>query len=120
MKFLDLLTTYKPKTKLPSLFSSIPCFSCECVRGYKGKTCQEMEFCQLQDCPMGSTCRNLNDGYECIANATFNGVNSSLSYSLGSDDTSSSESPLSTNFNSMEITFRYVLSLKKFLICNVV
>ncbi|XP_052127342.1 protein crumbs isoform X1 [Frankliniella occidentalis] len=81
-------------------------FSCECVRGYKGKTCQEMEFCQLQDCPMGSTCRNLNDGYECIANATFNGVNSSMSYSLGSLETSSSESPLATSYNSIAITYR--------------
>ncbi|PNF36740.1 Protein crumbs [Cryptotermes secundus] len=57
-------------------------FSCECPRGYKGKMCQEMEFCQLQNCPLGSTCQNLDNGYECIANATFDGHNTSLSYSL--------------------------------------
>lgn len=57
---------------------------------------------------MGSTCRNLNDGYECIANATFNGVNSSLSYSLGSLESSSSESPISTSYNSIDINYRYV------------
>jgi protein crumbs len=44
--------------------------------------CQEMEFCQLQNCPLGSTCQNLDNGYECIANATFDGRNMSLSYSL--------------------------------------
>lgn len=77
-------------------------FICECVRGYKGKTCQEMEFCQLQDCPKGSTCRNLNDGYECISNATFNGVNSSLSYSLESQDPLGSESTV----NSVDIMYR--------------
>ena len=39
--------------------------------GYKGKECQEMEFCQLQDCPAGSECRNLNHGYECVSNITI-------------------------------------------------
>lgn len=55
-------------------------FSCQCPRGYTGKTCQEMEFCQLQDCPEGSKCQNLDDGYECIANVTFNGYNTSFTY----------------------------------------
>lgn len=30
-----------------------------------------MEFCQVQDCPEGSECRNLNHGYECVANVTL-------------------------------------------------
>ncbi|XP_033227185.1 protein crumbs isoform X3 [Belonocnema kinseyi] len=55
-------------------------FWCKCPRGYTGKTCQEMEFCQLQDCPIGSKCQNLDDGYECLANATFDGVSTSFSY----------------------------------------
>nr|CAD7398371.1 unnamed protein product [Timema cristinae] len=55
-------------------------YRCVCPRGYKGKMCQEMEFCQLQDCPTGSTCRNLDDGYECVANFTFDGRNSSLGF----------------------------------------
>ncbi|XP_016838846.1 protein crumbs isoform X2 [Nasonia vitripennis] len=55
-------------------------FWCQCPRGYTGKTCQEMEFCQLQDCPSGSKCQNLDDGYECIANATFDGVGTSFTY----------------------------------------
>lgn len=45
--------------------------SCICSVGYKGKKCQEMEFCQVQDCPTGSECRNLNHGYECVANITL-------------------------------------------------
>ncbi|XP_043274627.1 protein crumbs isoform X2 [Venturia canescens] len=55
-------------------------FRCQCPRGYTGKTCQEMEFCQLQDCPSGSTCQNLDDGYECMANATFDGLNNYFTY----------------------------------------
>ncbi|KAI4495639.1 hypothetical protein M0802_008474 [Mischocyttarus mexicanus] len=58
-------------------------FWCQCPRGYTGKTCQEMEFCQLQDCPTGSKCQNLDDGYECIANATFNGNTTSFTYVYG-------------------------------------
>ncbi|VVC29041.1 Hypothetical protein CINCED_3A018849 [Cinara cedri] len=50
-------------------------FTCNCTVGYKGKQCQEMEFCQLQDCPKGSQCRNLNHGYECVANVTLDGQN---------------------------------------------
>lgn len=42
-----------------------------------------MEFCQLQDCPSGSQCRNLDDGYECVANITLRGLKSDLlSYTL--------------------------------------
>lgn len=42
-----------------------------------------MEFCQLQDCPTGSQCRNLDDGYECVANVTLRGTkNDLLSYNL--------------------------------------
>ncbi|XP_044596826.1 protein crumbs isoform X1 [Cotesia glomerata] len=55
-------------------------FWCQCPRGYTGKTCQEMEFCQLQDCPQGSKCQNLDGGYECIANATFDGTSTSFTY----------------------------------------
>jgi hypothetical protein len=55
-------------------------FWCQCPRGYTGKTCQEMEFCQLQDCPSGSKCQNLDDGYECVANATFDGIGTSFTY----------------------------------------
>ncbi|XP_049888024.1 protein crumbs [Pectinophora gossypiella] len=57
-------------------------YSCACPRGYKGKQCTEVEFCQLQDCPLNSHCRNLDGGYECVSNATFDGVNTTLSYRL--------------------------------------
>lgn len=47
-------------------------FNCICTRGHKSKTCSEKEFCQLKTCPSQSECRNLNNGYECVANRTFN------------------------------------------------
>ncbi|KAJ0180839.1 hypothetical protein K1T71_002924 [Dendrolimus kikuchii] len=38
-------------------------YTCACPRGYKGKQCAEVEFCQLQGCPLNSHCRNLDNGY---------------------------------------------------------
>lgn len=38
------------------------CHRCQCPRGYKGKQCSEVEFCQLQGCPLNSHCRNLDVG----------------------------------------------------------
>ncbi|XP_068155556.1 protein crumbs isoform X3 [Drosophila tropicalis] len=49
-------------------------YSCTCPNGYKGKDCQEIEFCQLVRCPGNSTCQNLDDGYECLTNITFTGL----------------------------------------------
>ncbi|CAO1412778.1 unnamed protein product [Diamesa serratosioi] len=48
-------------------------FSCNCTRGYKGKFCQDIQFCELQTCPGDSKCQNLDDGYDCITNMTFQG-----------------------------------------------
>ncbi|XP_017848207.1 protein crumbs isoform X3 [Drosophila busckii] len=48
-------------------------YSCKCPNGYKGKDCQEIEFCQLVTCPGDSKCQNLDDGYECLTNITFTG-----------------------------------------------
>jgi len=64
-----------------------------------------VEFCQLQDCPFGSTCRNLNDGHECVANATFNGVNATLTYDLMFPDKLDEFSPPLT-LDSVDIQFR--------------
>ncbi|CAG9133694.1 unnamed protein product [Plutella xylostella] len=57
-------------------------FTCTCPRGYKGKTCGDVEFCQLQACPLNTRCNNLDGGYECVSNATFDGVNTTLAYQL--------------------------------------
>lgn len=51
-----------------------------CTRGFKGKDCTEQEFCELEGCPEDALCRNLEDGYECIANATFDGETPPLFY----------------------------------------
>ncbi|XP_069963928.1 protein crumbs isoform X3 [Bactrocera oleae] len=48
-------------------------YVCTCPNGYKGKNCQEIEFCQLVQCPGNSKCQNLDDGYECLTNITFKG-----------------------------------------------
>ncbi|XP_045615647.2 protein crumbs [Procambarus clarkii] len=56
-------------------------FVCSCTVGYKGKTCEDREYCAIYECPEGSECYNLDDGYECLANLTLNGVNSFISYS---------------------------------------
>ncbi|XP_044019722.1 protein crumbs isoform X2 [Aphidius gifuensis] len=55
-------------------------FWCQCPKGYTGKTCEEMQFCQLQECPINSTCQNLDGGYECTAHATFDGIQTLYSY----------------------------------------
>lgn len=48
-------------------------FICDCPRGYKGKECQDTQFCEMQSCPGEATCQNLEDGYECLSNTTFQG-----------------------------------------------
>lgn len=55
-------------------------FECACPIGYKGKTCEDREYCAIYQCPEGSQCANLEDGYECLANLTLSGTNSSASY----------------------------------------
>lgn len=77
-------------------------YRCQCSRGFKGKDCMELEFCELEEktCPENSKCRNLEDGYECITNATFNGEMPPLLYNLAHS------SVKELNFDSLEITYR--------------
>lgn len=48
-------------------------FVCICPRGYKGKYCQDIQFCELNQCPGEGVCQNLDDGFECLTNMTFQG-----------------------------------------------
>ncbi|KAI8429386.1 hypothetical protein MSG28_000030 [Choristoneura fumiferana] len=80
-------------------------YTCVCPRGYKGKQCAEVEFCQLQACPLNSHCRNLDGGYECISNATFDGVNTTLSYRLRIPRSAGAPPPLDLP-DSITITYR--------------
>ncbi|KAK2721506.1 protein crumbs-like [Artemia franciscana] len=70
-------------------------FRCQCPLGLKGKTCDELEFCSIYQCPGNSTCENLIDGYECLTPATFNGVNATLTYQ-----------PILNNISINSITFK--------------
>uniref|UniRef100_A0A4W2I6P4 Protein crumbs homolog 1 n=1 Tax=Bos indicus x Bos taurus TaxID=30522 RepID=A0A4W2I6P4_BOBOX len=48
-------------------------FSCSCPVNTAGKACQELRWCELGPCPPGAQCLRLPRGFECIANAVFNG-----------------------------------------------
>lgn len=55
---------------------------CDCPIGYKGKTCEDREYCAVFQCPAAAgRCANLDDGFECLANLTLSGANSSLTFS---------------------------------------
>ncbi|XP_066501005.1 protein crumbs homolog 2b [Hoplias malabaricus] len=53
-------------------------FLCSCPLNYTGKTCNTRVWCVSDPCVMGSQCVDLPDGYECLANATFE--NNALKY----------------------------------------
>lgn len=62
-------------------------FLCICPRGYKGRYCQDIQFCELNKCPGESICQNLDDGFECISNTTFRkNENMPLTYSFHRND----------------------------------
>ena len=64
-----------------------------------------MEFCAIHDCPSGGICQNLNDGYECLSSATFNGVNNTIDYaSVGIDPAAVSAS--ASGMHNISFSFR--------------
>ncbi|XP_042205015.1 protein crumbs-like [Homarus americanus] len=75
-------------------------FLCTCTVGFKGKTCEDREYCAIYECPQGSECVNLDDGYECLANLTLNGVNSSMTYSPNFRNPPSQISEITLNYRS--------------------
>ncbi|XP_068222449.1 protein crumbs isoform X2 [Palaemon carinicauda] len=75
-------------------------FNCTCTFGFKGKTCEDREYCALYQCPSGSECINLDDGYECVANLTLNGVDSSLSFLPRFNNTPSQITDVMINYRS--------------------
>nr|CAH7754904.1 unnamed protein product [Callosobruchus chinensis] len=77
-------------------------YRCICPRGYKGKVCNELEFCELEGCPQGSLCKNLEDSFECISNSTFNGLQNPMKYTLAMFDKETN----SVVFDSLEVNYR--------------
>ncbi|XDV49612.1 hypothetical protein PO909_018826 [Leuciscus waleckii] len=46
-------------------------FVCSCPLNFSGKTCDTRVWCVSDPCDSGTQCVDLPDGYECLANATF-------------------------------------------------
>ncbi|XP_071747876.1 protein crumbs isoform X2 [Lepeophtheirus salmonis] len=63
-------------------------YHCSCPKGYRGRNCDEKEYCFWYKCPGNSTCKSLKDGHECLTNATFNGINSTVSFTPSLEDNS--------------------------------
>lgn len=55
-------------------------YSCACMTGNKGKNCSELDFCLNTQCPGESTCVDLDDGFECVTPATFDGISNYVQY----------------------------------------
>ncbi|KAM5125119.1 LOW QUALITY PROTEIN: protein crumbs homolog 1-like [Callospermophilus lateralis] len=53
-------------------------FSCSCPANTAGKACEEVRWCELTPCPPSAQCRLVPKGFECIANAVFNGQSNEI------------------------------------------
>lgn len=79
-------------------------FVCICPRGYKGKYCQDIQFCEIHKCPGQGVCQNLDDGFECLTNTTFQGdENRPLMFTYVS---MANEQRQSNKLSVLEITYR--------------
>ena len=81
-------------------------YRCECKDGWKGRNCKDKEYCFWNKCPGKSTCVSLLDGYECLTNATFNGISTSVSFKPENFPNSSYSAALSLTQNTIKVTFR--------------
>lgn len=79
-------------------------FVCICPRGYKGKYCQDIQFCEIHKCPGKAVCQNLDDGFECITNMTFQGQeNKPMVFNYVPNST---QSKITTKSSTLEISYR--------------
>uniref|UniRef100_A0A8I3W4F5 Protein crumbs homolog 1 n=1 Tax=Callithrix jacchus TaxID=9483 RepID=A0A8I3W4F5_CALJA len=53
-------------------------FFCSCPANTSGKACEEAQWCGLSPCPPRAQCQLVPQGFECIANAVFNGQSSQI------------------------------------------
>uniref|UniRef100_A0A4W3IZN4 Crumbs cell polarity complex component 2 n=1 Tax=Callorhinchus milii TaxID=7868 RepID=A0A4W3IZN4_CALMI len=49
-------------------------YQCLCPKEFSGKACEDKVWCETVLCPAGSQCGDIPGGYECHANATFQGA----------------------------------------------
>ncbi|KAL4609344.1 protein crumbs 2-like [Arapaima gigas] len=61
-------------------------FMCFCTVNFTGRTCETHMWCPSKPCAKGGRCVDLPDGYECIAEATFE--NNNLQYTANGSLTS--------------------------------
>lgn len=79
-------------------------FVCVCPRGYKGRHCQDIQFCEIHKCPGQGVCQNLDDGFECLTNTTFQGdENRPLMFSYVA---MANEARETNKLSTLEITYR--------------
>nr|XP_020640280.1 protein crumbs homolog 1 [Pogona vitticeps] len=55
-------------------------FTCTCPPNTAGKACEEVKWCELGPCPHEAQCQLVHQGFECVANAIFNGRSSAIFY----------------------------------------
>ncbi|XP_045392469.1 protein crumbs homolog 1 [Lemur catta] len=53
-------------------------FSCSCPAHAAGRACEEARWCGLSPCPPAAQCQPVPQGFECIANAVFDGQSSEV------------------------------------------
>ncbi|KAM8930636.1 protein crumbs homolog 1 [Pelodytes ibericus] len=55
-------------------------FTCTCPLNTTGKACEDLNWCQITECPPGTVCRPVHGGYECAASAVFRGTSHRVTY----------------------------------------
>ncbi|PFX11718.1 Fibropellin-1 [Stylophora pistillata] len=56
-------------------FSTHDGFKCLCMQGYKGKSCEVIEYCNTEPCLNGGTCKETATSYICLCKSRFRGKN---------------------------------------------
>ncbi|MBN3307147.1 CRUM1 protein, partial [Amia calva] len=55
-------------------------FTCTCPTSTAGRTCEQVQWCELAPCPAAAVCQPRPRGFECVSNATFHDDSGVLHY----------------------------------------